>query len=93
MVSGRDMTRWAVDYAMLVVIAMKWFREGKGWHHGSYQQRTRQSDYLFHVFLKEGWEGEAVELVMIVIVPFVVVPTTTMVVASAGEKASAETTG
>jgi hypothetical protein len=62
MVSGRDMTRWAVDYAMLVVIAMS-------------------------------WEGEAVELVMIVIVPFVVVPTTTMVVASAGEKASAETTG
>ena len=58
------MTRWAVDYAMLVVIAMS-------------------------------WEGEAVELVMIVIVivPFVVVPTTTMVVASAGEKASAETTG
>jgi hypothetical protein len=58
MVSGRDMTRWALDDAMLVVIAMKWFRERKGWHHGSSQQRTRQNDYLFHVFLKEGWEGE-----------------------------------
>jgi hypothetical protein len=54
MLGVRDMTRWAVGYAMLVVIATRRFRKGNGWYQGTYQQRTRQNDFIFHIFIKKG---------------------------------------